>query len=288
VELGRYDEAVSAAQRMIDLRPDQPSYTRVSYLRELHGDLPGAVAAMRQAIDSGAPDSEATAWSEYQLGNLLFATGDLAGAEQAYTNSTRRVDGYVFGISGLGKVAAARSDLVAAAALYQRAVQLMPLPEFAAALGDLYTRLGDADRASEQYELVTAMQRLLAANGVRVDVDLALFDADHDLDLDGALEAAQSEYLIRPSVHVADALAWIEYRRGDLDAAAVHSREALRLGSHDPLMLYRAGVIAQAHGDPGRGRDLLQRSSELNPNFSIRWAPDLAARVATLTAGGGA
>lgn len=285
VELGRYEEAVAAAQRMVDLRPDQPSYARVSYLRELHGDLRGALDAMQRAIQAGAPDSEATAWSEVQAGNLQFAMGDLEAAERSYSSSTGRVDGYVYGRAGLGRVQAARGDLIGAAERFHSLVRVTPLPEFAAALGDLYARIGDPARAKEQYELVAATQRLHAANGVRVDVDLALFNADHGLDLAASLASARQEYAERPSVHVADALAWIEYLSGDLDAAAGHSQEALRLGSRDPLMLFRAGVIAQATGDIERAQELLGDSSRLNPHFSIRWAPDLAARLAE-TAGG--
>jgi hypothetical protein len=42
VELGRYDEAFVQIQRMVDLRPDLSSYARVSYARELQGDVVGA------------------------------------------------------------------------------------------------------------------------------------------------------------------------------------------------------------------------------------------------------
>src|SRR5205807_8990054 len=68
VELGRYDEATAAAQVMTDMRPDLSSYSRISYLRELHGDTNGAMAAMRLAIQAGPLRSEATAWCDVQLG----------------------------------------------------------------------------------------------------------------------------------------------------------------------------------------------------------------------------
>ena len=287
VELGRYEEAVDAAQTMVDLRPDQASYARISYLRELHGDTNGAISAMRQAISAGAPSSEATAWSEYQLANLLFAVGDLDGAEQAYVSAGLRQPSYVYSVAGRARVRAARGDLIGSAALYEQAVSQMPLPEFAASLGDVYERMGQVDQAARQHELVVAFQRLQAANGVNVDVDLALYNADHGVDLERALQAARLEYSRRPSIHVADILAWIEYQIGDLDAANEHSTVAMHLGSRDPLMLYRAGVIAQAVGDDEKARTLLGESHELNSQFSIRWAADLAQRVAALADKGG-
>jgi len=49
-ELGLYDDAVQTLQTMIDMRPDLSSYSRISYARELHGDIEGAVEAMQAAV----------------------------------------------------------------------------------------------------------------------------------------------------------------------------------------------------------------------------------------------
>src|SRR5687768_10892719 len=74
VELGRYDEALDTIQTMVDLKPDAASYSRVSYLRELHGDLDGAVVAMRRAADASAA-GEPAAWTRLHLGHLLLREG---------------------------------------------------------------------------------------------------------------------------------------------------------------------------------------------------------------------
>ena len=55
VELGRYDEAERELQAMIDRKPNLAAYARVSYLRELRGDLEGAAEAMRFAVAAGGP-----------------------------------------------------------------------------------------------------------------------------------------------------------------------------------------------------------------------------------------
>ncbi len=75
IELGRYEEAVAVVQAMVDTRPDQASYARVSYLRELYGDVDGAIEAMRRAVSAGAPTGEGTAYVQVQLGTLLFNVG---------------------------------------------------------------------------------------------------------------------------------------------------------------------------------------------------------------------
>ena len=261
VELGRYDEAIAAAQRMVDLRPDLSSYSRVSYLRELHGDIDGAIDAMRRAIEASAPRSEGTAWSLVQLGNLYLVKNDLVAADHAYADALSRVDGYVFAIAGQARVRAAHGDLAGAVRLNEAAAQRLPVPDFVIALADLHARLGDATRAAQDADLVWAMQQLLKASGVRTDVDLALFDADHDLRLVDALAAARAEYLIRPSVTVAMTLAWTEYKNGELQQAARDARDALRLGWRDPASLHRAAQIARAAGDLELERRIAELSS---------------------------
>lgn len=284
VELGRYDEAIASAQRMVDLRPDLASLSRVSYVRELHGDLDGAIDAMRRAVEAGAPRTEATAWTEVQLGHLLFAKNDLAGADEAYARSLQRVDSYVYGIAGRARVRAARGDLAGAAMLYEDAAKRLPVPDVVSALGDVYARMGDTARAQQQFVLVAAMQKLLAANGVRNDIDLALFDLDHGIPNAVARSAAAAEYVVRPSTYVAMILAWAEYKDGETTAAMRHMNEALRLGWRDPLTLYRAGVIADATGDHVRAASLLRASSELSPHFSTLYEADLASRLVQLQA----
>lgn len=284
VELGRYEEAIVAAQRMVDIRPDLASLTRVSYLRELHGDVEGAIDAMRRALTASAPRGEGPAWTAVQLGNLLFARGDLAAARAAYEDALRRFDGFAYAVAGLGRVRAARGDLAGAIPLYERASARLPVPEIVAALGDLRAATGDMAGAEREYAIVRAMDELLSVNGVRTDVDMSLFFSDRGRDADHALAAARGEYERRgASIHVAEALAWAEYRAGDLPAAVRHSTEALRLGPRDPLMLYRAGAIAHDAGQAARARELLQASAAANDRASVLFADDLARRVRELT-----
>src|SRR5205823_1283821 len=143
------------------------------------------------------------------------AYGVLA-ADEAYRQAGLRVSNYVPALAGQARVRAALGDLAAAANLYEQAVRAVPLAEYAIALGDVYTKLDDTDAARAQYNLVEAIDGLFAANGVRTDLELAVFRADHGGDLESALTAARSEYALRPSIPVTDALAWVEYRAGDL------------------------------------------------------------------------
>lgn len=277
VELGRYAEAVQTIQQMVDTRPDLSSYSRVSYLRELHGDVPGAIQAMQQAAQAGGPAAENTAWVTVQLGHLYFNSGDLQSAEREYKRALAMLPNYVHGLAGLGRVQAARGDDAQAIASYKAALEIMPLAEFAIALGDVYERAGMPQEAADQRALVRAMQQLNAANGMDVELELALFDVDLDQNLAQALASARAAYERRPGIHAADTLAWALFKNGQLDEARHYSQEALRLGTRDALLHYHAGRIAEAQGDSATAREHYQTALQINPYFSLRYAADARA-----------
>lgn len=281
-ELGMYDQAIQTLQTMIDMRPDLSSFSRVSYARELHGDLDGAIAMMQAAVQAGGPASENSAWVRVQLGNLFFAQGDLAAAEQQYQGTLTLLPDYVYAQAGLARVRAAQGQVRAAVALYQQAIARMPLPEFVIGLGELYQADGQPAEATKQYELVQAMQQLFKANGVDTDLELALFDADHGADAGATVALARAAYARRPSIKAADTLGWALLRAGQVDEARRYANEALRLGTRDALMLYHAGMIAQAQGDAAQARAWLNAALTLNPHFSPLFAPQARQALAAL------
>jgi tetratricopeptide (TPR) repeat protein len=281
IELGKYDEAVQTVQAMVDLRPDLGSYARVSYLRELMGDQAGSLAAMEQAATAGSGYPENVAWVRVQLGNLRFDGGFLMDAAREYDTALAAVPGYAPAVAGKARVAAAQGDLTKAAELYAGAVQTIPLPEFVVAYGDVLEAAGKPDEAAAQFALVDAMQRIYAANGVDTDLELALYTADHGSpeDLPRAVEQAQAAVAARPSVVAWDVLAWTLYRSGELDEAAEASTQALRLGTPNALMHFHAGMIAAARGDDARAITHLETALEINPSFSVRYAPEARATL---------
>lgn len=273
VELGRYDEALQSIQAMVDKRPDLSSYSRVSYVRELHGQVKNAIKAMEEAVSSGGPFAENTEYVRIQLGNLYFNSGDLAQAERTYQTSLKDLPDYVFALGGLGRVRAAQGRYDEAIELFRRAVDRIPLPEFAIALGETQEAAGKREDAARTYELVRTIQKLFQANGVDVDLELALFDADHGTDPAATLELARKAHADRPSIRAADALGWALYKAGQPQEAKKYALEALRLGTKDASLMYHAGVIAAAAGDPDAARRWLTSALETNPHFSPLYAP---------------
>jgi tetratricopeptide (TPR) repeat protein len=273
IELGRYDEAVTTVQKMVDTRPDLSSYSRVSYMRELHGDVPGAIDAMRRAVEAGNPTHEGTLWSLYQLGNLHFNSGDLNNAQQTYQAALNVRPDYAYAQIGMAKLAAARGDLPAATSAYAKIVERLPQPEFAIELGELYLAQDKPELAKQQFDLVRAIMKLNTDGKQNVDMELALFEADHG-DAKDALSLAETAWRNRPSIHAADVLAWAYHKNGRHAEALEMSQRALKLNTRDAEMRYRAGMIHLAAGDAEKGRALLREALTINPGFSVLAAPE--------------
>ncbi len=274
IELGMYDQAVETIQTMVDMRPDLSSYSRVAYIRELNGDLDGAIEAMNQAVQAGGPALENVEWTRVQLGNLYAAKGDLDAAEQIYRLSLSHNPQYVYALAGLAHVQAARGEYNQAATLYQQAIALVPLPECVIALGELYQAQGKQAEADQQYQLVRAMQQLFQSAGVDTDLELALFEADHGTHPDATVTLARAAYERRPNIKGADTLAWALYQAGNYAEARSYANLALHLGTQDATILYHAGMIAKSQGDRNAARDWLNAALTLNPSFSPLYAPE--------------
>ena len=264
-ELGRYDDALDATQRMVDLRPNLAALSRVSYARELRGDLPGAVEAMTQAAAAGGATGENVAYVQVQLGNLLVTTGDLGAAAQAFDSAEVAFPGFPATKVGRAKLLVARGDLAGALPLLSEAVAVQPTAETVILQGDVLTALGRD--ASRSYALVSAIAALYRANGVNTDLEMALFEADHH---PGAASVRQARAALRerPGYLGHQALGWALFRAGDVDAGWKEIRQALALGCRDPLLRYHAAVIAAARHDAATARKHLRLVLAENPRFS--------------------
>jgi tetratricopeptide (TPR) repeat protein len=228
LELGRYEQAFETFDKMVSLKPSVSSYARISYARELLGDIRGAADAMRLAVDAAAGEPEAQAWSRTQLGKLYASYGRRADAAREFSAALRVRPGYVYALDGLARIEDRRHALV----LEQRAAEVLPLPQFVIAFGGL---LHGKARA-RQYALARAIFRLQRAGGVKVDLEEALFELDHG-DVHRGLVLARAARAERPSIDGDDVLAWALARNGRCREALHYSQRALRLGTRDPKKL---------------------------------------------------
>jgi tetratricopeptide (TPR) repeat protein len=270
--LGHYPQAFREYDRMAELAPGLASYARVAHARALRGRPAAAAEALVLGSEYEAVPEHA-AWALTRLGRVEFDTGDLRSAEHAYRRALARYPGYANALAGLARVDAARGRYGKAAARLERVVAALPLPEHAALLGDVEAAAGRAEAASDAYALVGVIQRLFEANGVRTDLETALFDLDHDRHLADALVRARAAYAERKSIESEDVLSWALYKNARCREALPHSERALRLGTRDALKIFHRGMIELCLGRRAKGRAFLRRALAINPHFSLLYLP---------------
>jgi tetratricopeptide (TPR) repeat protein len=279
VELGEYDAAADAIQKMVELRPGVPSYTRAAYLRELFGDPDGAIEIMQMALSASARarNPQDQVWCRTQLGQLLFDRGRLAEAEEQYSRALELGPAYQPALTGLGRLRAAQQRFDEAIHAYRRSLEIAPTHDAAVELGDLLLFLGRSPEAEQPFALLDVIETLNRANQIEPDAQLALFYADHDRNLGEALAIAQRCAQQQPTIRSMDALAWSLYKNGRYAEALAASEQALRLGTQDAALHYHAGMIHARLGHTAQARAALGRALQIHPTF-----PPLRARETQL------
>jgi tetratricopeptide (TPR) repeat protein len=283
IELGKYEEAVKACDKMLSLRPDLRSYSRAAYLRELHGDLPGAIAAMTMAAKAGLQDSEQRAWALSQLARLYFQKGDLPKAESIYRNILDSQPQYIHAVIGLTDVISSQKGLEAGIAFLASHHHPDADHLILEKLALMYIANDEAHHAEELVEHIVENMALQTQNGWDVQMEFARFCAKANLQLDKALETIEKEYQRRPNnIDVLDTYAWLMFKKGATDKAKKLIDEALRLNPYQTEKFYHAAEIYMAVGNAHKAK-AFQEKFYIDDNILLP-AEDLpkAERLATI------
>jgi tetratricopeptide (TPR) repeat protein len=288
VELGKYKEAVSACDKMVSIRPDARSYARVSYLREIHGDLPGAIEAAKLAVSAGYPGLEQSEWTRMILAHLYENTGKLDSAEFQCKMALAERPDYPFAIAGLGKIAKLRGNYKLAIASYEKAKSAISEYSFADELTDLYRLSNQEAKARQSSDEVIAMLSPLSeadesssAHGHYADKELA-YAYIKVPDMEKALKHAMTEYERRPdNIDVCETVAWVNYKKGNYAEANKMMDKAMRTNCQNPSLLCRAGLIKLKAGQAEVGRQLIAKAMESNPYLDTELQQEAKGYLAT-------
>jgi len=270
LETGQYDAAQNTYSQMAAIRDDLYSYSRRSGLETIRGDNSAALADLKRAVADGIQSGEAAegiAWVQTRLAEDYFLLGELDEAAAQDQAALATYPGYYRALASLGQVRAAQGKLEEAAGLYRGAIAVIPLPEYAAALSDVYAKMGRVLDAQRQRELVEFIARLNAINRILYNRVMVDYYADHDLEHQQAIDLATREFQVRQDIYGHDALAWALYRGGKAAEALPHITAALRFGTADARLYFHAGMIYLALGRGDRARVSLARALAINPHF---------------------
>jgi tetratricopeptide (TPR) repeat protein len=260
LELGDYDAAFAAFDRMGQLQPGPPAYARTAYGLELKGDLRGALEYMRRAADGISPnDPESQAWHFAQVGALLLQLGQTVEAKREFEHAAATFPNHPYAMAGLARIKAVNGDIEGARLALQAQLARVPTPDLAAEVGDLLLAAGDANSTEQYFQMSEQIERAAWGNGPEQPQVLARFLVNHDRRLDEALALAERAAVTRRDIFTMDTLAWCYFKAGRLQDASRAMSQARRTGSVDARLLYHAAEIQLASGDRVGAREVLAR-----------------------------
>ena len=285
VELGDYPNAVATCDKMMSIRPDLRSYARVSYIRELHGDIRGAIQAMTLAADAGISGQENRAWVLYNLGTLFLNENKIDTAEYIYKGILQERPNYAHALRGLARVKSVQGKLDESITLYKQAIAAMSEPAFYEGLGEVYQEKGNTVEAEKALDHAEELYQKEYESGENNRMERAEFLASHNRKLDEALTLAKESIQMRKSVHGYYVLALALFQHSDFAEASNAIQQALRIGTNDASMLYLAGAIANKTGNTTVSKKYLEQALSINPNFSFIHAREAKQMLEKITIG---
>jgi tetratricopeptide (TPR) repeat protein len=251
-ELGNYAAAENAAQWMLNLRPGNiAGLTRGAYLRELYGDLPGAIEFMKMAYDATSfSEAEDRAWILTQIAHLHYVSGDLQQAELYAKGALDVFPNYHYALGTLGQVRLQQKRYEDAVALLRTRYQNAPHAENLYALAEalqLAGETGEAKKAFAEFEEKALRESQLADNA---NHELIAYYLDHANRPAEALRIAKAEASRRSDVYTLDCYARALAATGDYKSAKTAIQQALSVGVKDPKLLSHAREISTHLGTP--------------------------------------
>ena len=266
VELGNYEEAVRLSDKMVSMRPDLRSYSRISYLREIHGEWQGAIEAMQMAVSAGVPGTEQTAWCRLTLGELYEAYGDLDRAEGEYRRLLQERTDYPFAYAGLASLEEKKGNYEGALSLLNQAIELIPEVGFYEQKASVLAKMGKETESNALVPEILGMMQEDSESGHIMDLELAGVWLHLKGDADKALTYAEQAFERRPeNIDVRAVMAEIMYEKGEYAAAWEHASKAMRTNSQDPHKLLLAGMAKEKAAGAGEGKEMIALAFELNP-----------------------
>ena len=263
VELGNYAAAEEACQWMLDMRPGNvPALTRAAYLRELFGDLEGALDLMEQAY-ARVPDSarEDRAWILAQIAHLQRNAGrwdiELAVSEAAL----EIFPDYHYALAELGRARGELGDLDGAVAALRERHAVAPHPENRYDLAVALAAAGRTDEARAELATFEAEAILESEALDNANRELVAFYLDHADSADAGSEALSittRERERRRDVHTRHLHARALLAAGRVAEAADEMEAVFEVGTRETGMLLTAARVELAAGAPEKARRHLE------------------------------
>ena len=244
-ELGNYQAAVDAAQWMLNLRPGNVAgLTRAAYLRELHGDISGAIDLMQRAYDATPyQEMEDRAWLLTQIAHLHYVAGELGEAEKFASGALGLFPDYHYALAALAQVRQAQGRYEDAVALLRKRYAEAPHAENLYSLAEALQLAGHSDEAAKDFAEFEKQSLKESNIGDNSNHELIAYYNDFAKQPEKALKIAGQELARRHDVYTLDGYAWALAGLGEYGRAEEQMQKVLAVGVKDPRILRHASAI---------------------------------------------
>jgi len=238
VELGDYKNAVSLADKMVSMRPDLRSYSRVSYLREIYGMPEDAIKAMQMAVEAGSPGSEEKAWAALQLAQLCIRYNKTAEGISILNQILEERPDYPFAKANLATVYMSQGKFIEAEQELKEACAIIPEVSFYIHLAELYKQTNQQEAFDKLIPEILDMLADDTQHGHNMSLEYAALYSALLNDPDKALNYIREDLNMRPeNIDINRSLANIYLLKKDKEMAAKFLFKANSTNSKNPELL---------------------------------------------------
>ncbi len=277
VELGNYDEAEEAAQWLLDMRPGNlAGLTRAAYLREIFGDVDGAIEMFESAFHAmPSREREDRAWILTHVAHLLSSSGRTESADATIGAALELFPDYHYALAIQGEVRRAQGRLDEAVTILERRYEIAPHPENLFELAVALERAGRGEQALDAYRRFEEDARHEMGGVDNANRELVRYYTEHASAAGSApaclppeheaLRIARAERERRADVQTRATYAAALLASGEPAAARAEIESALEVGLRDARLLYLAGAACAEAGDRESAERHLRASLAANP-----------------------
>lgn len=274
IELGRYDEASSLIDTLVEQHPGVASLSRLSYLRQLNGDIVGAESAMRSAVSAAPAGSVDRSVALAYLGDILLERGKASAARKAFEEARRIHPFSATAAMGLARLDAGEQQWAKSIATLDSLTERVPLPGALGQRADIARATRDKKGELAANQLVDASIALFRSNGAVVDSELAVLLADRGPGASAAaVAAAKKAFAARQTIFTNDAMAWSLFQAGKVAEAVPFARRAVAMKPAVASVRWHAAAVFAGAGLADDARSELAAASA-NQWFSASQNPE--------------
>lgn len=240
LQVGNYAEAEQALQWMLDLRigkTDAAGWLLVARLREIQGDLEGAIDSINSAFTTAATGDDRTRSALFAYsGHLQFVAGRFNNAEHILSDGLKIAPTDPLTLETLAQVRIAQGRRPEAREILSQLARSTSQPRF------LY-QLAEAGGDTAAYDEFERAARARSKSQDNVNRELVLFYAGPGKRPREALDIARAEAIRRHDVFTLDALSVALEVNGKVAEARAVMKQILDIGVRDPQILVHAAQM---------------------------------------------